>query len=171
MKKILCLIFLILFLPLFGLSAAEKTTEVYIFTQQGCPYCAKAMALLDEMKKSDYPEINVNEFDMKVHPKYVKKYQEFASAYKISPTGVPVTYVGPKAIIGFEETSLRQAIESCHLPISDCVNPNDYVAEQLKNLPTINQTNSSGTPQEIVGWVILGILVVGGGVLIINKFF
>lgn len=171
MKKIYWLVLLMLLTPLFNLLAADKTTEIYIFTQKGCPYCAKALALFDEMKKGDYSEINVNEFDMKVYPKYVKKYQEFANAYKISPTGVPVTYIGPKAIVGFEETSLRQAIEFCHLPISDCVNPNDFVAEQLKNLPAGDQTNSSGTPQEIVGWVVLGLLVVGGGVLIVNKFF
>ncbi|MEK7159197.1 MAG: glutaredoxin domain-containing protein [Patescibacteria group bacterium] len=171
MKKIYWLIILVMFLPLFNVSATEKTTEVYIFTQQGCPHCANALALLDEMKSSDYPEIVVDEFDMKVQPKYVKKYQEFATAYNINPTGVPVLYIGPKTIIGFQETEIRQALESCHLPISNCINPNDYVAEQLKSLPAIPNSTNPNSPQAMVGWVVLGILVVGGGIVIVNKFF
>lgn len=171
MKKIHWLILLMLLAPLFNVLAADKTTEVYIFTQKGCPYCAKAMALLDEMKKNDYPEINVNEFDLKVHPKYVKKYLEFATAYNINPDGVPVIYIGPKTIIGFQETSIREAIETCHLPISNCLNPNDYVTEQLKNLPSVPDSNNSNSSKTIIGWVVLGVLVVGGGALVINKFF
>jgi glutaredoxin len=171
MKKVYWLVFLFMFLPLFNVSAAEKTTEVYIFTQKGCPHCANALALLDEMKTGDYPEIVVKEFDMKVQPKYVKKYQEFATAYNINPTGVPVIYIGQKTIIGFQESSIREAIETCHLPISNCVNPNDYVTEQLKNLPAIPVSNNINSSQSIVGWVVLVILVVGGGALIVNKFF
>jgi len=171
MKKIYWLLLLFMFSPLLSASAAEKTTEVYIFTQKGCPHCANALALLDEMKSDGYPEIVVNEFDMKVQPKYVKKYQEFATAYNINPNGVPVIYIGPKTIIGFQETSIREAIETCHLPISSCVNPNDYVTEQLKNLPLTSTSANPNSSSAIVGWVVLGILVIGGGALIVNKFF
>ncbi|MBI5076783.1 hypothetical protein HZB94_00155 [Candidatus Falkowbacteria bacterium] len=168
-KKLLFLsIAFFMLLPFFA--RADETTpaksiSVYVFTQQGCPYCAEVLSFLEELKQT-YPGIAVFNFDMKIHPEYVNAYAQMAQAYGISTTHVPVTYIGAKAIEGANESTIKEAIEYCFLPVNQCIDPGKYIQEA-----TPIENNAAGkTNQEIVGWVVIGLVTAGGVALLIFKF-
>ncbi|NQT49550.1 hypothetical protein HQ571_02535 [Candidatus Kuenenbacteria bacterium] len=174
-KIIFLMIAFLLLMPFIGIQAEEEKTaqtiDVYIFTQTGCQYCAKAKELLETLQETEYPEIKVHEFDMKANPKYVKKFDEFNTAYDISPSGVPVTFIGNKSVQGWKENELRQLIEFYHLPTNEYPNPQQIVDDFLKENPDKAPADAPRSPKETLGWVVLGVIVVGGGIFIINKAF
>ena len=177
MKKIIFTILAgILFLsPITTLAANETTTptpktiDVYIFTQQGCVHCAAVKTLLDEFKQKDYPGLVVHEFDLRTNPEYFQKYLEFGAAYKDldSNASVPVTYVGEKSVHGDLLTDVRGIIEICN--IKECKNPQTFVDEYLKANPNVAAQTSGSSNKATIGLVILGVVIVAGVIIFINK--
>jgi len=167
MKKIIFLLFLFL-LPLNFVQAEEaaKKIDIYIFTQQGCQYCAKVKTYLDELKKTDYPGLVVHEFDIRTNPEYVQDYIKYAIAYNVySPNmGVPISYVGEKAVEGAVLTDLRGIIEICN--IKECKNPETVIKEYFEQHPEANSKIPNSTNATIWGWAILGVIIIGSGLLI-----
>lgn len=161
------------FLPTSTIIAAdtEKTIDVYTFTQQGCQYCAKILSLLETLKQ-DYPEIKVHEFDLKTNPEYFPKFQEFASVYEVGISTVPTTFIGEKAILGYRENDVSNAIEFCSLPVNDCVNPEKFVKKELETRDYYNNKNNppvTSNGRSILGWVVAIILVVFFGFILVIK--
>ena len=171
MKKLIVIFFLAFFLPLFSAQAEQAPMDVYIFTQTGCPHCAKALSLLEELKNNGYPEIVVHEFDMKAEPTQVKKLIQFANVYKADARKVPVLFIGTKAISGFLENSIKEALEYYHLPVNSYPNPQNIVDEYYKTHPDPIMPAADTAQTAIIGWMVLGVVVVGGGVVVVNKFF
>lgn len=172
MKKYAALIFAFLLLAgIFPAFAAEKTTNVYAFTEQGCPFCAKTLTLLEELKSKDYPELNVHVYDLKTNPEYFSKFTEFAKAYGADISKVPTTFINKIAISGFRESDLRQMVEYCHLPVNTCLDPAKFVQEKLSQPtpPNESQPITSTARPEVIGWIIIGGLIVGGAIFIFNK--
>lgn len=151
--------------------AQDKATDVYVFSQQGCPYCAKTLTLLEELKSKDYPELKIHEYDMKEHPDYANKFIEFAKAYGADINKVPTTFINKTAIAGFRESDLRQMVEYCHLPVNTCVDPAKFVQEKLSQpTPVQDEKPFTNTARpEVIGWILIGGLVVGGAIFIFNK--
>lgn len=168
MKKTLALMAILFFLIPFIAQAdqtAAKEIPVYIFTQQGCPHCAAILALLDELKNNSYSGIKIYEFDLKAHPEYFSAYQKMAAAYGIDANQVPITYIGGRAIIGEQESTIREAVEYCSLPINECVNPGKYLENILPNL----DVNASQSKIKFIGWLVIGAIIIGGGIFIAAK--
>ncbi len=174
MKKIfnlICILTLLtIFIPINQTSAQEndKKIEVYVFTQQGCPFCAKTLALLENLKNTDFPNLIIHDYDLKSNPNYYKKFVQFASVYKVSTNTVPITFIDKMAIEGFEENTITSKIESCSLPVTNCINPDTYVQEQL---PSIDQSASpiENQGKSTIGWIVSFVLLVGAGYLIYRK--
>lgn len=176
MKKLFNLILLALFLLPISANAqaieadpaAPAPINVHIFTQQGCPHCARTLIQLEELKKTEYPQIVVTEYDLKTNPEKYQTYVQFATAFNVfsSSLAVPVTFVGDKVVFGEKPSEIRAAIETCK--IKQCRDTKDIVAEYVAAHPEVapDTTNSSAS---IVGWIVLGVVGVGVLVLIINK--
>lgn len=160
-----------LFLPFFLVQAELKPMNIHIFTQTGCPHCASAISLLENMKNNGYPEIVINEFDMKANHDHIKKLLLFANAYQADPRTVPLIFIGDKHISGYLENSLREAIEYYHLPVNNYPDPQNIVDEYYQSHPVQSEQPAGNTKTEIVGWVVIGAIILGGGVILINKFF
>lgn len=114
MKKILEISFLaaVLFLSLaFSVSAQERTELIY-FWGDGCPHCAKESKFLEQMK-GKYPELAITKYEVWNNAENQKFFTETAKGLGIIQLGVPLTIIGDKYFIGYQDDETTgKAIES-----------------------------------------------------------
>jgi len=63
-----------------------------------------------------YPFLEIKDYEISYNPASWQLFQTMANSYKISPTGVPVTFIGDNALVGFSEKTgmqIEQAIKYC----------------------------------------------------------
>ena len=77
---------------------------VYLFWGQGCPHCAEEKIFLEELK-GKYPQLKVFEFEVYHNQENLKLWQDVCKRYDTQPVGVPMTFIGNKAFIGFKRTA------------------------------------------------------------------
>ncbi|MFB6144744.1 MAG: glutaredoxin family protein [Candidatus Nanohaloarchaea archaeon] len=77
------------------------SADIQVFTTPTCPYCTKVKQWLDD-NGYDYEEHNVAENQEKA----------MEMVKKTGRRGVPQTFVGEEAIIGFQPEKIEEAIES-----------------------------------------------------------
>ncbi|MFH0988135.1 MAG: hypothetical protein V1763_02070 [Parcubacteria group bacterium] len=164
------LLILFLLIPIVNVQAATAPNpiELYIFTRQGCSHCAAALSLLNTLKTTSYPNLNYYDFDMANDRTAIDKFFQFASAYNVSADSVPGIFIGTTAIIGYEESNIRDAISRC----SDvaCQNPQDIVNNYLIDHPSAgNSTGTTTNTKQIVGWSILGVAIIASAVIFTIK--
>jgi len=76
-------------------------TEIQVFSTPTCPYCTKIKKWLDQ-NNHKYTEHNVAEDK--------EKAQEMIQ--KTGQKGVPQTFVGDQAIVGFQPDKIEKAIQN-----------------------------------------------------------
>jgi len=96
---LLIFIFLLSFFSLKEILASEKL-EIYFFWGQGCPHCAQEKPFLEELKQK-YPQLEVKEFEVYFNRENQELFQKIAQAYNTQAEGVPMTFIGKDAFIGF----------------------------------------------------------------------
>lgn len=167
MKKILLLaISILIFSPWLSVGAEGTTPEIFIFTEKGCPYCTKVLERLGELEKT-YPDLKINEFDLRVEPKDYQKYKDFARTYKVAADSVPMTYIGDKVIKGAVLNEIDQAIENCRN--NSCPDPEEKVKQFIKDNPDTSPAAVENNRSQI-GWIVLGVLGIAVVVIfIINR--
>jgi glutaredoxin len=165
MKKLLLLLIVALFVPFLSVSAADKDLEVYIFTSTGCQYCAQMLSHLDELKETTYPNLKVNEFDLRADPSNYDTFRNYQRAYSTTADGVPVTFIGNKVIKGNLPNEVDVALAECNE--NECLNPETIVEDYIKANPTSEQTASK--EKSLMGWIVIGVVVVGGVVLLLSR--
>lgn len=172
MRKSFILLFSIFILTPFFFANAEtqsavagKPVDVYIFTQTGCPHCANAIAFLNNYKATANPNLTIQEFDMVAHREYVGKFFQFAAAYNAPTETVPVVFVGDRFVAGDRLDNLKSLLDDCGARA--CVDPEQYVNDH----PTQTSTSAPQTDKSIAGYVVLGVVIVGAGLIVVNKFF
>uniref|UniRef100_A0A7C4AJT4 Thioredoxin domain-containing protein n=1 Tax=Thermodesulfovibrio aggregans TaxID=86166 RepID=A0A7C4AJT4_9BACT len=112
---VLVLIALVFIFPFNSLAGLKNPVIVYFFWTEGCPFCAKEKDFLKFMKKK-YPEIEIKDYEVGYNVYARQLLQTLSKSYNINPTGVPVTFIGDNAIIGFNEKTANQiekAIKHC----------------------------------------------------------
>ena len=85
--------------------------EVYYFWGDGCPVCAQQKVYLDELVER-YPEVTVHSFEVWNDRDNLALLQAFSTAFGRSVTGVPVTFIGEDAWIGFNAAFGQQMTAS-----------------------------------------------------------
>ena len=73
-------------------------SNVVIFTESGCPWCAQARQLLAQRS------INHREYRIDANPDAMKLYAELGEA------GVPVLLIGARKIVGYREAAIMDAL-------------------------------------------------------------
>jgi glutaredoxin len=76
--------------------------DVYFFWGEGCPYCHQEQAFLEELV-ARYPEVNVHSFEVWKDVPNRALLEAFSDAFDREVTGVPVTFIGDNAWIGFSQ--------------------------------------------------------------------
>jgi glutaredoxin 3 len=74
--------------------------EVKIYSSPLCPWCKKVKEFLTE-NKIKYTDLDVSK-DQKIAQESIDKSGQ---------TGVPVTVIGDKVIVGFDEDKLKEALK------------------------------------------------------------
>ncbi|MDQ5939005.1 MAG: hypothetical protein QG642_695 [Patescibacteria group bacterium] len=97
--------------------ATSPKVDLYLFWGDGCPHCAKEEIFLAQME-SKYPDLRIQKFEVWKHPSNARLMTEVAKSLKASVGGVPLTIVGDKHFIGFDESYTAPQIED---RIRECI--------------------------------------------------
>ena len=165
MKKfIFALLFLIFLTPTQTFALEKNNINVHIFTTTGCSFCAKTLKYLDDLKKTDYSNIEIADYDLRLKPEYYNDLKIFTGAYNATGDKVPITFIGNEVIYGADLEKIKTTIDKCS--ISDCPDPEDIAKQFAKDHPDAISAKTSTNP---VGWLIIIVLIVGVGLVILNK--
>ncbi|MEW5907843.1 MAG: hypothetical protein AB1643_01525 [Patescibacteria group bacterium] len=90
----------IIFIPAFYSSEAESYPAIYLFHGEECPHCKEERIFLTDLKK-EIPDLNIIEYEVWHNDAnrdlFLKKIDELG----IKNPGVPLTIIGDKYLIGF----------------------------------------------------------------------
>lgn len=111
----------ILILTGFNFVNAQQRVEIHFFYKQGCLYCAEEKTFLTELE-SEYPEIQINRYEIVNSRENQKLLGEFYERYKVPKSFrglVPTTFTPEKYFIGFDEKiakEMESCLEKCLIP-------------------------------------------------------
>ncbi len=100
MKKLIITTLIILPLVL-TLVNAQDIVCVYLFYGKNCPHCAQEKNFLDSL--SDKYPVEIHDFEIYFDNDNRKLFEEVSEAYSTKMGGVPMTFIGDKAFVGFSE--------------------------------------------------------------------
>ncbi|MEW6418006.1 MAG: hypothetical protein AB1480_07780 [Nitrospirota bacterium] len=116
---------------------------VYFFWGKGCTYCAKEKVFLDEMKKK-YPGMQIKDYEVWYDKQNAILLSRMAEAYKIKASGVPVTFIGENAFVGFSEPSkeeIEESIRKCS--VTKCIDPMEKMKDISGTTPADKDTDTT----------------------------
>jgi len=109
--------FLLIFSLFFasGVSARDKTVNLYFFYGDGCPHCKKEEDFLTRLEK-EKSEIRIYRYEVWKNPDNARTLSTMSKEMKLNVSGVPLLFVGDSVLAGFfdDETSgkaIREAVE------------------------------------------------------------
>jgi thiol-disulfide isomerase/thioredoxin len=79
----------------------------YFFWGQGCPHCAKEKIFLEELKQK-YSNLEIHDFEIYYNSENAKFWREICAKYNVQPIGVPMSFIGDKAFVGFAENPIPE---------------------------------------------------------------
>ncbi len=97
--------------------------KVVFFWGEGCPHCAMEKPFLESLVDR-FPEMEIMAYEVLKNKENALLFQSIASAYGIKASGVPATFIGNKAFLGFTEgiaMDIERAVEECST--TPCINP------------------------------------------------
>ncbi len=114
-NKFAILIFLSFF-GVFGYSSATEQVTVYLFHLETCPHCVAERQFLQKLRE-EMPQITITELEVS-DPVNLKIMQEAGKKLSFDISGVPVTVIGNKTILGFDTEeitgkSIKEAVNEC----------------------------------------------------------
>jgi len=118
---------------------------VYFFWGDGCPHCAEEKPFLDALQQR-HPGMDIRSYEVWHDKQNAALMDSMAKAYKNGMSGVPMTFVGRKAFVGFTEQTGRQiasAVERC--AFEPCVDPLDIVSgNAMLTVPVLGGSSQAG---------------------------
>ena len=88
--------------PALAHETAEGSIPIYFFWGDGCPHCAEEELFLDDLVVR-YPRLVVEDFEVWYDAGNQALLTAMAKAFDFEPRGVPVTFIGDRYWIGFNE--------------------------------------------------------------------
>jgi len=108
-----------------------KKIEIVFFWGDGCPHCAQEKPFLN-MLVNRYPNrITLKSFELWYHPENHTIYKNVTKAYGLDIDLVPVTFIGNKYWVGFNDQirqEITEAVADCLEGEIVCPNPSDIAA-------------------------------------------
>jgi glutaredoxin len=118
-KKILgLLVFTLIFLaqPVF---AQNIPVNAYFFYGDGCPHCAEERQYLFHVLKSEYPDLQVYEYEIYNNKNNAILLQKIAEKLNIRVDGVPFLVIGDKHFVGYangiSSQTIKQRVSECSI--------------------------------------------------------
>lgn len=141
---------------------AEEPVVLYLFWGQGCPHCAEEQVFLATLQREYGDRLVVKDYEVYYDQDNRLLFQRFATAYGQTVGGVPATFIGEQATIGYatDETTGQQIKNEIDVCLAgDCVDKGRAILGQrqgetgdqgkserkplLVNLPILGQTDLS----------------------------
>lgn len=127
--KIFLIIFFLAVLILPNISFAQSNNlDIYFFWGNGCPHCAKEKDFLENTVKWQYPQANINSYEVYNNQQNLSFLKAIAKELNTDIRGVPVIIIGDQPIVGYlnDQTTGQQITDR----IDFCLNNqcNDSVA-------------------------------------------
>lgn len=122
--------------------SATVKTQVVFFWAEGCPHCAKQKPFLQSLK-GRFPEMEIRSYEVSKSRQNIELFQKIANAYGIKATGVPVTFIGDRAFVGFSDEiakDLEEALKNCRKKA--CIDPLKQDPSEVKK-GTVAQSEPS----------------------------
>lgn len=122
----------------------ENEVNLTIFWGEGCPHCAAAKQVLEEIAAGN-PQVNYFDFEVYNHEENVNLFFAFANAYNMEPKYVPTIFVGGRYWEGYS-TGIREEIEAYidQCLQGGCDDPGKTVLLELR--PELIQAPEDPTP-------------------------
>ena len=106
-------------------STEKRKFTVYFFWGKGCTHCAQEKVFLFMMKKK-YPDMQIKNYEVWYNKQNAIFLTMMAEAYKMKASGVPVTFIGEDAFVGFSVESKEEIEESIlRCSVTKCIDPMD----------------------------------------------
>jgi len=122
---------------------AEDKVCVYIFYGKTCPHCAQEKSFLEELK-TKYPQLEVHEFEVYFDSESRQLFEKISEAYHTQSSGVPMTFIGERAFIGFAEgnTEIYDSKSNAYVGYSAVIEKTikDYIDEGGVDCPSPDVT-------------------------------
>lgn len=145
-KKILgLLVFTLIFLaqPVF---AQDIPVNAYFFYGDGCPHCAKEGQYLFHVLKSEYPDLQIYEYEIDNNKNNAILLQKIAEKLNIRVDGVPFLVIGDKHFVGYADgissQIIKQRVSECSItkcPDSIASIVGVEIPEKIQQMPIINE--------------------------------
>ncbi len=112
-----------------GRIPTDEIVNIYLFWGDGCPHCEEERPFLRTLNESTYKgRLAIHEFEVWYDQDNSDYATKFAEAYDKTPSGVPMTYIGPNFYSGFDESYKDLFMEAIDAEIENGpVNPLDIV--------------------------------------------
>lgn len=94
---------------------SKKVVILYFFWGEGCPYCLKQKLFLSSLKKK-YPELEIKDYEVWHNQAPRDLLMTMAKSYGINPSGVPVTFIGDRSFVGFNDeiaSKIEETLKFC----------------------------------------------------------
>ena len=94
---------------------AENEVVIYIFWGDGCPHCAKAKPVLEDLAKN-HPTVKLYEFEIYNSQANQELFAQFGEVYEFTPRYVPTILIGEKMWEGYSDEFTQEitaVVEKC----------------------------------------------------------
>ena len=128
----------------------ENRIKIVAFVGDGCPHCADLEDYLASIEP-DYPELEVVYYEVWSNQTNSKLMKGMARSYGVRAMGVPLYFIGNKAISGFSDSMIpgvKERIDACRE--SRCIDPMDRLSEQPPSFDIVN----------ILIWVFVALVII-----------
>lgn len=145
--------------PLFALAQSPNTVDVFFFHQNGCPHCEEMKIVLAGLVRND-KTIKISAYEVSSDLNNQALFIEMAKAYGASPDGLPMLFIGDKAIDGNYPAQVENEITKC-LSLG-CASP----MERLENSTVSKPDNALAEDLMKLRWIVLILAIIFIAVLI-----
>ena len=105
------------FLPTSLAETPPRPLNLYLFSGESCPHCAKAKTFLEDLADSDL-SLTLKEYEIYNNEANQELYKLAGELYNVTLSGVPLTLVGFSHFLGFDKASttgeeIKERIDQC----------------------------------------------------------
>jgi thiol-disulfide isomerase/thioredoxin len=94
---------------------ASNDVIIYLFWGDGCPHCAAEKPFLQSLANAN-PQVSVKEYEVWYNEENRQKLMQMADFYKFDANGVPVTFIGEKYWVGYNDqlsVEIQNEVNAC----------------------------------------------------------
>jgi len=121
-----------------GVFDIQKNAEapeiiVHFFWGDGCPHCEEEKLFLNEMKKK-YPGLKIIDYEVWYNKENALILSGMAKAFNAKASGVPFTFIGRNAFVGFSrhtKQEIEESVRACLL--SQCIDSIQVLSGKIPN--------------------------------------